>query len=83
MSFQAAPATSATTTASEDRSTAFAAKEGGEQVPGGTLMVASYAIVWLVVLLLVVRVFQRQSSVMKQIADLEDDLAKKGARPGE
>lgn len=86
MSFQQqAPASSGSTTAAtEDRSTSFTAKDGGsEGVPGGSLMVAAYAIVWLVVLLLVVRVFQRQNTIARQIADLEEDLQKRGARSGE
>ena len=82
MSLQPASNPSASSTGSattgDDRSVAFSSKDGsGEAVPGGSLMVAAYAVVWVVVLLLVVRVFQRQSAVARQLGELEADLRKR------
>jgi CcmD family protein len=62
------------------RATTFTgAPASGESVPGGTLMVTAYAIVWVVVLLMVVRVFQRQSALAKKVEELEADVAKSRA----
>ncbi|MBI2395386.1 MAG: hypothetical protein HYV09_37800 [Deltaproteobacteria bacterium] len=76
----AAPATTAPAT--EERGTAMVGKDvSTETVPGGNLMIASYIIVWVIVLLFIVRVFQRQNEVGKKLAELESDLSKRGARP--
>ena len=70
------PATSAS--AVEDRSTTMkGTPASNESVPGGTLLVVAYAIVWVVVLLLILRVFQRQTAVSKRVDELEADLKKK------
>jgi CcmD family protein len=62
----------------EDRSTTFkATPAGSESVPGGTLMIVAYAIVWVGVLLLILRVFNRQTAVAKRVDELEADLKKK------
>jgi hypothetical protein len=48
-----------------------------EAVPGGNLLVIAYILVFLVVLLMIVRVFQRQTVVAKKLDELEADLRKK------
>lgn len=75
---QTAPATST----SEERGTAMVGKDvSSESVPGGNLMIASYIIVWVIVLLFIVRVFQRQNEVAKKLGELESDLERRGASP--
>ena len=78
--FTQVPATSAPATSSatvEDRPTTLKTPAASESVPGGTLVVAAYAIVWIVVLLLIVRVFQKQTSVSQRVDELEAELKKK------
>ena len=70
-----APATSGGTV--EERPTTLKTPAASESVPGGTLVVAAYAIVWIVVLLLIVLVFQKQSLVSKRVDELEAELKKK------
>lgn len=48
-----------------------------EAVPGGNLLVTAYILVFIVVLLLIVRVFSRQTAVSKRLDELEADLKKK------
>jgi hypothetical protein len=48
-----------------------------EAVPGGNLLVTAYILVFLVVLLMIIRVFQRQTAVAKKLDELEADLKKK------
>lgn len=73
---QASAAPSASTV--EDRSTSFQGKgPSNEAVPGGNLLIAAYILVFLVVLLMIVRVFQRQTAVAKKLDELEADLKKK------
>ena len=73
MSQQPSPSASASTAA--DRSSAFHAVEGpGESVNGGKLLIAAYAVVWLVVLLLVVRAFRRQTQTKSDLDRLEAAL---------
>jgi CcmD family protein len=68
-------ATSATTP--DDRATTFRAVQGGgETVSGGKLLVSAYAVVWLIVLVLVVRVFRRQNKTESTLADLETQIRK-------
>lgn len=82
----AAPAASASPSASsdtpDDRATSFqAVKGGGETIPGGTLLISAYAVIWVIVLLVVVRVFRKQSKTAEQIAALEraiENAGKKG-----
>lgn len=52
-----------------------------EAVPGGNLLIIAYILVFAVVLLMVIRVFQRQTVVAKKLDELEADLKKK-ARGG-
>ncbi len=51
----------------------------GETVAGGSLLVAAYAIAWLVVIVLVVHVFRRQSAVARRVEALEAQLRKRSA----
>jgi hypothetical protein len=74
--FTQVPQTSASVV--EDRSTSFkGTPAASESVPGGTLLVVAYVIVWVVVLLLILRVFHRQTAVIKRVEDLEAELKKK------
>ncbi len=72
----AAPAPSASiATSPDDRASTFrAANDGGESVSGGSLLVAAYAIILVVMLLTVLRVFLRQSGVSKRLDALEAAL---------
>ena len=74
----ASPATSASTGAPDDRATAFRAAKNGEAVPGGSLLIAAYAVVWVVILLIVVRTFRRQTRSAEQLDALERAIAKAG-----
>jgi len=75
--FMQVPAPSSSSTV-EDRSTTMkGAPAGSDSVPGGTLVIAAYVVVWIAVLLLVIRVFHKQSAVAKRIDDLEAELKKK------
>ena len=68
----AAAAPSASAATPDDRATSFqAVKGGGEQVPGGNLLVGAYAVIWVIVLIVVVRVFRGQKKTSEQIAALE------------
>jgi CcmD family protein len=74
--FTQVPAPSSSTV--DDRSTTMkGSPAGNDSVPGGTLVVVAYAVVWIVVLLLIVRVFQKQTAVSKRVDDLEAELKKK------
>jgi CcmD family protein len=77
--FTQVPATSSSSSSTvEDRSTTMkGTPASGESVPGGTLLVVAYAVVWIAVLLLILRVFQRQTAVGKRVDELEADLKKK------
>jgi CcmD family protein len=80
----AAPESSAGATAPEDRASAFRAAQGpSEQVPGGKLLVAAYAVVWVVLLLVVIRVFRRQSAVEKQAERLEAAIKRAAGTKGD
>lgn len=48
-----------------------------EAVPGGNLLIIAYILVFAVVLLMIVRVFQRQTAVAKKLDELEADLRDK------
>lgn len=73
----AATSSSAATPTADDRGSAFRAIDGsGESVKGGNLLVAAYAFVWLVVLVLVVRTFFRQSRTEAELVRLEKQLEK-------
>jgi CcmD family protein len=74
--FSQVPAPSSSTV--EDRSTAMKGMPASnDSVPGGSLVIAAYAIVWIGVLLLIVRVFQKQTAVSKRVDELEAELKKK------
>lgn len=65
------PLTSASTTV-DDRATAFRAVDNTkESVAGGPLLIAAYALLWLIVLILIVRIFQRQNKMAKNLDSLE------------
>lgn len=61
---------------SEERATSFRAVEGPvtEDVPGGTLLVVAYAIVWVLVLLYVLRLGAIQSGLGREVDRLERSL---------
>lgn len=65
-----------------DRSTSFQAVSGSahEDVPGGTLLVAAYAIVLFVLALYVVYLTAMQQSAAKELTRLEDVLSKKSEK---
>lgn len=68
--------------AAEERAQSFRAVQGAvkEDVPGGPLLVAAYAVVWGFVLLFVIRVVRQQQQSQRDLARLEGQLAKaKGA----
>ena len=68
--------------AAEQRAQSFRAVQGAvkEDVPGGPLLVAAYAVIWVFVLLFVVRVVRQQQQSQRDLARLEGQLAKaKGA----
>jgi CcmD family protein len=70
-------ASAAPTPAVDDRGSAFRAIDGsGESVKGGSLLVAAYAFVWVVVLVLVVRTFFRQSHTEAELGRLQKALEK-------
>jgi hypothetical protein len=76
-----APSASTSTATPDDRATSFqAVKGGGEQVPGGALLVSAYAVIWVIVLIVVVRVFHRQSMTSEQIAALEKAIEDAGKK---
>jgi CcmD family protein len=70
--------------AAEDRSQAFRAVEGAvkEDVPGGPLLVAAYAIMWVFVLLYVVRLVRLQQRAERDVQRLEQVLSREAPRGG-
>jgi CcmD family protein len=56
--------------------------EQGETVAGGTLLVAAYAVAWVVVLLFVVRTFRRQTAVAARLDELERAIQRKKPEAG-
>ena len=76
----AAPSASSSATPDE-RATSFQAVQGGgEQVNGGTLLISEYAVVWCFVLLVVLRVYRKQTKTSEQIASLERAIEKAGKK---
>jgi CcmD family protein len=81
----AAPAPAMAQDAAEERSQSFRAVEGAvkEDVPGGPLLVAAYAVTWLVVLAYVFRLVRLQQRAQSDVARLERLLAQSAPRdPG-
>lgn len=76
---QSSAAASAPSAAAANPSTYQAQDGAGESVPGGQLLVAAYAIAWVVVLLFVVHVFRRQSAVARRVDALETQIRKRSA----
>jgi hypothetical protein len=77
----------APTTSAEvgDRASAFRAVSGNaETVNGGALLLAAYAFVWIVVMIVVARIFVRQTAAAEKLDGLEAELKRatsaKGAR---
>jgi CcmD family protein len=72
----------------DPQNTAFRAVEGPvqEDVPGGTLMVVAYGIVWLLVFGYVLRMGMLHARTMRDVARLErsvaDAVGDRGARAG-
>ena len=84
---EATPAPSTSAGAPDDRATTFRAVQGGgETVAGGKLLIAAYAIVWVIVLLVVVRIFRRQNGVARELGELEGAIRRAqkqgGKEPG-
>ena len=84
-----APSTSAATETSAstgDRASAFRAVTGNtEKVNGGALLVVAYAFVWLVVMIVIARIFTRQTAVAAKLDALDAEvkaaaLSKESAR---
>jgi CcmD family protein len=65
--------------AAEDRATSFQAVQGGvrEDIAGGPLLLAAYAVIWVAVLLYVFRLVRLQQRAQQDLARLESVLAKK------
>ncbi|MGD0525963.1 MAG: CcmD family protein [Polyangiaceae bacterium] len=73
---------SATSTSSpDDRSTSFEAVQGNarEQYSGGTLLVAAYAALWVVLFAWVAIVWRKQGALSSRLADLERVLDRAAA----
>lgn len=75
----ASPALAQDEDPAESRSATFEAAEGAqaEEIPGGTLMVVAYGIVWLLVLGYVASIAMRQARTAADVKRLEQELAKK------
>jgi hypothetical protein len=71
--------------APDGRASSFRAVEPGkeEQVDGGKLLLGAYAMVWLIVLVLVVRIFRRQSALAESVRALEAAVDRRAKRGGE
>lgn len=78
MSFQSpAPAPTATTQGADDRSTAFRAVEGGNEMQSGEkLLVEAYAALWLILFGLILISWRRQKAIDARVFTLESELAK-------
>jgi CcmD family protein len=65
-----------------DRAASFEAVSGAvkEDVPGGPLLVASYALIWLAVFGYVFRLVRLQRSADENLARLQQDLSKAAQR---
>ena len=64
--------------AADERATSFEAVQGAvkEDVPGGPLLLAAYAVIWIFVLLFVMRLVRQQGQCERDLARLEKQLAK-------
>jgi CcmD family protein len=64
--------------ADQDRAQSFQAVKGAvkEDVPGGPLLVAAYAAIWVVVLLYVIRLVRQQQRAQVELDRLERVLSK-------
>ena len=58
----------------EERATSFVGVEGAvdEDVPGGTLLIAAYAIVWVMLFLYLMRMARLSADVSRRVADLSN-----------
>ena len=78
-----APAPVATTPSADDRSTAFRAVEGGNEMQSGEkLLVEAYAALWLILFALILVSWRRQKAIDARVVILEGELAKVRAAPG-
>jgi len=61
-----------------ERSTSFQAVEGPQvqDVPGGTLMVAAYGVIWVLLLLYVLRLGMMQARTAREVERLHSSLAR-------
>lgn len=77
-----APTTTAAPTA-DDRSTAFRAVEGGNQMQSGEkLLVEAYAAIWVLLFALILLAWRRQKKTDERITTLEEAVAKARAEAG-
>ncbi len=75
--FLQAPAPTGTAQSADDRSTAFRAVEGGQQLQSGEqLLVIAYMAIWLCAVVLIVLSFNKQRRLDQRISALEAALAK-------
>jgi hypothetical protein len=77
-----APAARADGEASKDRAQTFEAVTGAvkEDVPGGPLVIAAYALIWLCVFGYVFRLVRLQRGADENLARLQQDLSKAAQR---
>jgi CcmD family protein len=74
---QAPPAPTGTAQSADDRSTAFRAVQGGQELQSGErLLVIAYMAIWLLLMALVALSFRKQARLNQRIVALEDALAK-------
>lgn len=68
----------------ESRSTEFAPVEGGtEQYKGGTLLVAAYVLLWLVLMGYLFMLWRKQRALGRRLSDLEAAMDRAAAAAGE
>jgi CcmD family protein len=76
VNFQTPVPSGAPTTTAEDRSTAFRAVQGGNEMQSGEkLLVEAYAVIWLVLFGLVLLSWRRQRKIDDRVSSLEGALA--------
>ncbi len=71
-------------TSPNDRATTFQAVQGNgtEQYSGGALLVAAYAVLWVVVFAWVALVWRKQRTLDTRLADLEREIDKASKAAG-
>lgn len=81
----AQPAQDAAAAAQEERATSFRAVSGSEaeEVPGGTLMIAAYGLIWLFLMLYLHRIGRLSAGVRADVERLSGLLDERGGPGGE